>query len=209
MNDSSIIAARLSLLEYKLSEVLARLQKCESTPPLKLEAGVVSIEEAPIKNAAISAASDVCIAANRETIDDLQNAIVKNAIGTPPKPVDETPLRIYAMTFFNGKLTLSTNDREDFWLEIDKAVSWIKFEKLSNYVFLSSGSVTFWSIKSLITARESSCNLTVTIFSEADRLPSSLSKLIASFVALIRFNAGCFPESNSTIPPVIKFSSHK
>lgn len=130
MSDSSIIEARLSVLEHKLSEVQARLQKTESTQPFKIEAGKVFIEEAPIKNAAINAASDECITANREAI--IENAIKNQAIGNPSTPMDETPLRIYAMTFFNGKLTLSTNDREDFWLEIDKAVGWIKFEKLSN-----------------------------------------------------------------------------
>ncbi|OIV47200.1 hypothetical protein BK025_06030 [Sodalis sp. TME1] len=53
MSDNSIIEARLSLLEHKLSEVQAKLQKSESTQPFKVEAGKIFIEEAPIKNAAI------------------------------------------------------------------------------------------------------------------------------------------------------------
>lgn len=40
------------------------------------------------------------------------------------------PLRIYAMAFVERALTLSTDDREDFWLEIPRGVGWIKFEKL-------------------------------------------------------------------------------
>lgn len=64
MSDSSIIEARLGALENRLSEVQARLQKSESTQTFKIEAGKVFIEEAPIKNAAISAASDECIASN-------------------------------------------------------------------------------------------------------------------------------------------------
>lgn len=70
MSDSSIIEARLSVLERRLSEIQSRLQKSESTQTFKIEAGIVSIEEAPIKNATISAASDECITANREAIVD-------------------------------------------------------------------------------------------------------------------------------------------
>jgi len=40
------------------------------------------------------------------------------------------PLRIYAMVFVKRAITLSTDDREDFWLEIPGGVGWIKFEKL-------------------------------------------------------------------------------
>ncbi|MEN3260282.1 hypothetical protein AAH678_16270 [Sodalis endosymbiont of Spalangia cameroni] len=78
MSDSPIIEARLSVLEHKLSEVQSRLQESESTTPFKIEAGKVSIEEAPIKNAAISAASDARIKANREAI--IENAIKNQAI---------------------------------------------------------------------------------------------------------------------------------
>ncbi|OIV46952.1 hypothetical protein BK025_07885 [Sodalis sp. TME1] len=62
------------------------MQKCESTPPLKIEAGKVFIEEAPIKNAAISAASDAGIAANRE-------AILENAANAHAGKYDEMQLR--------------------------------------------------------------------------------------------------------------------
>ncbi|WP_334473857.1 hypothetical protein [Arsenophonus sp. PmNCSU2021_1] len=31
---------------------------------------------------------------------------------------DRLDFRIYALTFFNNKLTLSTNDRKDFWLRV-------------------------------------------------------------------------------------------
>ncbi|WP_334472215.1 hypothetical protein [Arsenophonus sp. PmNCSU2021_1] len=44
---------------------------------------------------------------------------------------DRLDFRIYALTFFNNKLTLSTNDRKDFWLEIAPTIGWIKFEKHS------------------------------------------------------------------------------
>lgn len=44
---------------------------------------------------------------------------------------DLLPFRIYALTFFNKKLTLSTNDRKDFWLEIAPSIGWIKFKKHS------------------------------------------------------------------------------
>lgn len=54
MSVSSFIEARLAAVEQKLSEVETRLQRTESTQPFKIEAGIVSIEEAPIKNATIS-----------------------------------------------------------------------------------------------------------------------------------------------------------
>lgn len=49
------------------------------------------------------------------------------------KNIDDNllPFRIYALTFFNDKLTLSTDDRDDFWLEIDPTIGWIKFKKQS------------------------------------------------------------------------------
>lgn len=72
MSDNSSIEARLSVLERTLSEVQARLQKSESTQTFKIEAGKVFIEEAPIRNAGINAASDECIAANSEAI--IENA---------------------------------------------------------------------------------------------------------------------------------------
>lgn len=46
------------------------------------------------------------------------------------KSDNEKPLRIYALAFVKRALTLSTDDREDFWLEITGGVGWIKFEKL-------------------------------------------------------------------------------
>ncbi len=42
----------------------------------------------------------------------------------------QKPLRIYAMAFVKKALTLSTDDRDDFWLEITGGAGWIKFEKL-------------------------------------------------------------------------------
>ncbi|MVW26337.1 hypothetical protein [Escherichia coli] len=44
-------------------------------------------------------------------------------------PLPEIPrLRIYAMSFGNNKLALSTENRADFWL--DMSIGWVKFEKL-------------------------------------------------------------------------------
>ncbi|MBN3145334.1 hypothetical protein [Pectobacterium brasiliense] len=43
---------------------------------------------------------------------------------------NKKPLRIYAMAFVKKALTLSTDNRDDFWLEITGGVGWIKFEKL-------------------------------------------------------------------------------
>ncbi|MFS1583975.1 MAG: hypothetical protein ACL7AY_15285 [Candidatus Arsenophonus phytopathogenicus] len=55
---------------------------------------------------------------------------------------DLLPLRIYALTFYNNKLTLSTKDRKDFWLEIDPAIGWIKFKKHSQEdEFIPNGSL--------------------------------------------------------------------
>lgn len=47
-------------------------------------------------------------------------------------PLPEVPrLRIYAISFGNkNMLSLSTEDRDDFWIEID--IGWVKFEKLYN-----------------------------------------------------------------------------
>ncbi len=40
------------------------------------------------------------------------------------------PLRIYALTFVNKALTLSTDNRDDFWLEIPGGIGWVKFSRL-------------------------------------------------------------------------------
>lgn len=39
-------------------------------------------------------------------------------------------IRIYSIVFAKRALCLSTDDREDFWLEIAPGVGWVKFEKL-------------------------------------------------------------------------------
>ncbi len=52
-------------------------------------------------------------------------------------------LRIYAIAFINGKLTLSTDDREDFWLEVSEDIGWIKFEKLRTETEFTSDGALF------------------------------------------------------------------
>lgn len=37
---------------------------------------------------------------------------------------------IYSIVFINGEMTLTTDDRDNFWLEISKSIGWIKFERL-------------------------------------------------------------------------------
>lgn len=53
------------------------------------------------------------------------------------------PLRIYAMVFVKRAITLSTDDREDFWLEIPGGVGWIKFEKLRLETEFTDGGALF------------------------------------------------------------------
>lgn len=55
----------------------------------------------------------------------------------------QKPLRIYAMAFAKRALTLSTDDREDFWLEISGGVGWIKFEKLHLETGFTDGGALF------------------------------------------------------------------
>ena len=53
------------------------------------------------------------------------------------------PLRIYAVAFAKKALTLSTNDREDFWLEITGGVGWVKFKKLRREDEFTEGGALF------------------------------------------------------------------
>lgn len=53
-------------------------------------------------------------------------AMKKEAYSSETIPV----IYIYDIVFFNGEMVLTTNDRDDFWLEISKRVGWIKFERL-------------------------------------------------------------------------------
>lgn len=39
-------------------------------------------------------------------------------------------IRIYSLVFHKNALTLSTDNHEDFWLEIHPTVGWIKFKRL-------------------------------------------------------------------------------
>ncbi len=41
-------------------------------------------------------------------------------------------IRIYSIVFHENALTLSTDNHEDFWLELHPTVGWIKFTKLYN-----------------------------------------------------------------------------
>lgn len=41
-------------------------------------------------------------------------------------------IRIYSIVFHKNALTLSTDDHEDFWLELHPTVGWVKFKKLYN-----------------------------------------------------------------------------
>ncbi|MEN3259081.1 hypothetical protein AAH678_30310 [Sodalis endosymbiont of Spalangia cameroni] len=75
---NQIIAALEEALTQAKGEQLSWYNREATKLPFKIEAGKVFIEEAPIKNAALSAASDECIAANREAI--VENAIKNQAI---------------------------------------------------------------------------------------------------------------------------------
>lgn len=55
----------------------------------------------------------------------------------------QKPLRIYAMAFAKKALTLSTNVREDFWLEITGGVGWVKFKKLRQEDEFTEGGALF------------------------------------------------------------------
>lgn len=55
----------------------------------------------------------------------------------------QKPLRIYAMAFANKALTISSDDREDFWLEITGGVGWIKFTKHSQETEFTSDGALF------------------------------------------------------------------
>ncbi len=54
----------------------------------------------------------------------------KTEYTTKKNPLPDVPrLRIYSISFGNNNmLSLSTEDRDDFWLETD--IGWVKFEKL-------------------------------------------------------------------------------
>lgn len=41
-------------------------------------------------------------------------------------------IRIYSVVFHKNAFTLSTDDHDDFWLEIHPTVGWVKFNKLRN-----------------------------------------------------------------------------
>lgn len=56
---------------------------------------------------------------------------------------NQKPLCIYAMAFVKRALTLSTNDRDDFWLEITGGVGWIKFEKRRSESEFTDGGALF------------------------------------------------------------------
>lgn len=43
---------------------------------------------------------------------------------------EQVRIRIYAIAFVGKAITLSTNDRDDFWLEVPGNVGWMKFTKL-------------------------------------------------------------------------------
>ncbi len=45
---------------------------------------------------------------------------------------DPRTIRIYAIVFHKNAFTLSTDDHDDFWLEIHPTVGWVKFNKLRN-----------------------------------------------------------------------------
>lgn len=52
-------------------------------------------------------------------------------------------LVIYTMVFINNTLTISTEDREDFWLEISPAIGWVLFQKLRNETEFSATGALF------------------------------------------------------------------
>ena len=52
-------------------------------------------------------------------------------------------LVIYTMVFINNTLTISTEDREDFWLEISPAIGWVLFQKLRNEAEFSATGALF------------------------------------------------------------------
>lgn len=41
-------------------------------------------------------------------------------------------IRIYSIVFHKNAFTLSTDDRDDFWLELHPTIGWVKFKKLRN-----------------------------------------------------------------------------
>lgn len=41
-------------------------------------------------------------------------------------------IRIYSVVFHKNAFTLSTDDRDDFWLELHPTIGWVKFKKLRN-----------------------------------------------------------------------------
>lgn len=45
---------------------------------------------------------------------------------------EQRTIRIYAIVFHKNAFTLSTDDHDDFWLEIHPTVGWVKFNKLRN-----------------------------------------------------------------------------
>lgn len=41
-------------------------------------------------------------------------------------------IKIYSVVFHKNAFTLSTDDHDDFWLELHPTVGWVKFKKLRN-----------------------------------------------------------------------------
>lgn len=45
---------------------------------------------------------------------------------------EQKTVKIYSLVFHKNALTLSTDNHEDFWLELHPTVGWVKFKKINN-----------------------------------------------------------------------------
>lgn len=62
--------------------------------------------------------------------EKVETDMASTAFLTTGSDATQKLIRIYAMAFVKKSLTLSTDNREDFWLEITGGIGWVKFEKL-------------------------------------------------------------------------------
>ena len=56
---------------------------------------------------------------------------------------EQKTVKIYSLVFHNNALTLSTDNHEDFWLELHSTVGWVKFKKINNEDEFTKGGALF------------------------------------------------------------------